>query len=414
MQSKLLPPRWGLALAAVILATAPAQAQWGPPPARTSAKVLEAYREVVKAPSQSTVRILCDNKEVALGTIVEADGYIVTKASQLKGKIVCKFKDGRSLEATIVGVEDKHDLAMLKVRASGLKPIVWAHSKTAEAGNLLAAPGIGDVPVSVGVVSVPTRKPSPREMSMMAPNPNAGFMGVVFAEADSGVVIGQVVPNGPAAKGGVKRGDRILRVAGKPMRDPERVIETVYAYKPGDTITLRIQRDEDEMTLRVVLGRRPRDLFDRSDEMNRMGSALSGRRGGFPTILQHDMVIKPTDCGGPLVDLDGKAVGINIARAGRTESYAIPSEEVRKLLSDLKSEKLKPAVVINDDKILDLETEIKIATTGLRKAQDELAEEEDADAKRKLRARIDLLRKKINTAQDALSKLKGDPTKVMK
>ena len=32
----------------------------------------------------------------------------------------------------------------------------------------------------------------------------------------------------------------------------------------------------------------------------------------------------PADCGGPLVNLDGKVVGMNIARAGRTESYAIP------------------------------------------------------------------------------------------
>src|SRR5262249_11927645 len=45
-------------------------------------------------------------------------------------------------------------------------------------------------------------------------------------------------------------------------------------------------------------------------------------------------------CGGPLVDLDGKTVGINIARAGRTETYAIPSEEVQALLADLKSGKL--------------------------------------------------------------------------
>ena len=46
-------------------------------------------------------------------------------------------------------------------------------------------------------------------------------------------------------------------------------------------------------------------------------------------ILQHDSVLKPSECGGPLVDLDGKVVGINIARAGRTETYAIPSEVVQ-------------------------------------------------------------------------------------
>ena len=73
-----------------------------------------------------------------------------------------------------------------------------------------------------------------------------------------------------------------------------------------------------------------------------LGSELSLKRTGFPTILQHDTVIKPKDCGGPLVDLDGKTVGINIARAGRTETYAIPAEDIQKLLPDLKSGKLAP------------------------------------------------------------------------
>ena len=69
-----------------------------------------------------------------------------------------------------------------------------------------------------------------------------------------------------------------------------------------------------------------------------MGSQLSEKRN-FPTILQHDTVIKPTDCGGPLVDLDGRVVGINVARAGRVESYALPSEVVVPLLADLMSGK---------------------------------------------------------------------------
>ena len=64
--------------------------------------------------------------------------------------------------------------------------------------------------------------------------------------------------------------------------------------------------------------------------------AATIRTGGFPTILQHDSVLRPTDCGGPLVDLDGRALGINIARAGRTESYAVPAEIVKPLVEKLR------------------------------------------------------------------------------
>src|SRR5438034_10391905 len=71
-----------------------------------------------------------------------------------------------------------------------------------------------------------------------------------------------------------------------------------------------------------------------------MGSALSSRRNGYPSILQHDSVVKPTDCGGPIVDLDGKVIGINICRAGRVESWAVPAEAIQPLLFDLMAGKL--------------------------------------------------------------------------
>src|SRR5205823_9776883 len=98
----------------------------------------------------------------------------------------------------------------------------------------------------------------------------------------------------------------------------------------------------EEQELKATLGARPADL-SRGDFQNRLGNELSDRRGGFPAILQHDTVLKPAECGGPLVDLDGKAVGINIARAGRVETYALPSENVLAVLDELKSGKLAPA-----------------------------------------------------------------------
>src|SRR5262249_33204710 len=101
---------------------------------------------------------------------------------------------------------------------------------------------------------------------------------------------------------------------------------------------------------------------------NNMGSKLSDKRTGFPNILQHDTVLAPADCGGPLVDLDGKAVGINIARAGRVESFAIPSDTVLALLPDLKSGKLAPKG-IEDAKIGRTETAVKEAEHDLTETE---------------------------------------------
>src|SRR5262249_54405804 len=72
--------------------------------------------------------------------------------------------------------------------------------------------------------------------------------------------------------------------------------------------------------------------------------------------------------GGPLVDLDGKAVGINIARAGRVESFAVPSDTVLALLPDLKSGKLAPKG-IEEAKIARLEAVVKEAEQKLTETE---------------------------------------------
>ena len=40
------------------------------------------------------------------------------------------------------------------------------------------------------------------------------------------------------------------------------------------------------------------------------------------------------DIGGPLLDLEGKLIGINIARANRVEFFAIPIEHVKQVLKE--------------------------------------------------------------------------------
>ena len=56
------------------------------------------------------------------------------------------------------------------------------------------------------------------------------------------------------------------------------------------------------------------------------GNVRFKRSSDFVSVFQHDTVIRPVDCGGPIVDLSGKVIGINIVR-GRvwTETYALPA-----------------------------------------------------------------------------------------
>ncbi|MEL7337981.1 MAG: S1C family serine protease, partial [Planctomycetota bacterium] len=52
------------------------------------------------------------------------------------------------------------------------------------------------------------------------------------------------------------------------------------------------------------------------------------RRFEIPGVLTHDTAIHPSACGGPLFDRDGVLVGINIARALRVATYALPLNTV--------------------------------------------------------------------------------------
>jgi S1-C subfamily serine protease len=64
----------------------------------------------------------------------------------------------------------------------------------------------------------------------------------------------------------------------------------------------------------------------RAQFQDRLGAELSQRRYLFPSVIEHDSVLEPRQCGGVLLNLRGEAIGVNIARASRISSYAIPAE----------------------------------------------------------------------------------------
>jgi serine protease Do len=353
------------------------QAQ-GDPLRLNSPKVLAAFHDVVVQPSQSTVRVRCDGKDVALGTIVGADGWIVSKYSEIKGPVTCQLKDGRELSAKIVGVQEPYDLVMLKVEAKDLKPVQWGEVKSATVGNFVVTPGTANDPIAVGVVSVAARKVTTRDQPPISAD--SGWLGISLEPGDLGVKIADIMPNSAAAKAGFKVNDAILAVAGMMVSDPDTLISTIQRHKVGDVVTVKVKRGEEEVEIKATLGKRPTD--DRASFQNRLGNEISNRRGGFPSILQHDTVLKPKECGGPLVDLDGKTVGVNIARAGRTETFAVPADAVVALLPELKSGKLLPAEVRDTiahteaakEKLTALKTAVEKAEAEFKAAEKRLKE----------------------------------------
>jgi serine protease Do len=296
---------------------------------RTNPQFLAAFREASARPSRSTVRVLCDGKETSLGMVVIADGWILTKANDLHGFVSCRLADGRTLDARIVGVHPGHDLALLQIPARGLTPVDFRESKSLAVGSWLICPGPGEELVGVGIVSVPTRTMPAKQMG------DSPYLGVSLDENNGIVRITNVVTDSPADRAGLRKNDVILTLHNKGITTSDDFMNLMQQRKVGDTVNLRILRDKDVLHLQATLAVRPRN--SRGDVQNHMGSELSSRVTGYATILQHDAVIRPKDCGGPVVDLDGRTVGINICRPGRTETWAIPTEIIQPVLFDLMS-----------------------------------------------------------------------------
>ena len=67
--------------------------------------------------------------------------------------------------------------------------------------------------------------------------------------------------------------------------------------------------------------------------MQRMGTTPSRVGTDFPSVIQSDMAIDSNDMGAPVVDLDGKLVGITIARGSRIKTFIIPAKTLIKVLA---------------------------------------------------------------------------------
>jgi PDZ domain len=81
--------------------------------------------------------------------------------------------------------------------------------------------------------------------------PHLGFQ-PRFGEDDHGVFVEVVKPDRPAAKAGLKEGDRIVEIAGNPVHSKANYISLMSAQKKGQTISIGILRGGKAIILDVV------------------------------------------------------------------------------------------------------------------------------------------------------------------
>lgn len=78
----------------------------------------------------------------------------------------------------------------------------------------------------------------------------------ILEPKQAGVVVADVLPNGPAASAGVKKGDKIIEVNGEAITSASHLINYVALQAPNSTIKIAVVRGEKPLTLDVVVGER--------------------------------------------------------------------------------------------------------------------------------------------------------------
>ena len=300
-------------------------------------QVAAAYQAVVRPASKSTVRVLVEKKakndkiqeeHVALATAINKDGWFVTKASEIKDQAFKLQIGGKKFAAELVKQYEEHDLAVIRSKEAKAAPVSWfVPEKHPPLGAFVASVGSKNPLAAIGVVSVKTRSLT---------RPKKGFLGVLMEPNAKGVRLVQIVPRSPA-RGKLKTGDIVVKINDKDCKTPDTMAKLVGAAAPGESVKLTVLRKDSELEVKVKLVNRAdfeQASSGRQQRMERMGTEISENRSGYALALQHDCPISPQHCGGPLVDLSGRVLGVNIARASRVKSYAVPAQVVKKLVED--------------------------------------------------------------------------------
>ena len=93
--------------------------------------------------------------------------------------------------------------------------------------------------------------------------PPESAVGRVYGFASGGVMVNEVKPaNGPAAKAGVRPGDIIVSIDGRPVKDGDSLVADISARKVGSSVQLGIKRSDKPLTINVGIADRAKLFAD--------------------------------------------------------------------------------------------------------------------------------------------------------
>ena len=293
-----------------------------------AASIFKTLRAVSFEAEEVAFPIYAGRQRVAYGVSI-GGGRLLTKASEVvpQGGLFTTNGNDESLSCQVTGVYPDQDLAILEVPGLTAPAAKWATADELEEGAFLVAMRSDGEAQALGVLSV-------RERSLKAAD--QGFLGIQMdpREAGNGVAVMEVVPGSAAAEVGIASGDVITEVAGQKVTGFFELSTRLRRMRSGEEPEIVFKRGDRFLTVTPKLKGRPVEEGDsrRLQRMDQMSGSQSRVRADFGNVLQSDMELEARDAGMPVVDLQGRIVGMVIARAGRISTLILPGDDIAEVL----------------------------------------------------------------------------------
>jgi len=183
-----------------------------------------------------------------------------------------------------------------------------------------------------------TLMPRAQALGQAAPSKGTGRpeLGIGGAKAkDGGAEIGFVRAGSPAELAGVASGELLLKIDETAVTDQKGIDAAVNSHKVGDKVVLTLRRDGKEQKVEVELAEQDAPPPPPGGGRPNVKGPINDRYTHLGKVIQHDGVVLPSQQGSPIFDLEGNVIGLNIARADRTRTFALSAQRVSEVLEEL-------------------------------------------------------------------------------
>jgi len=277
----------------------------------------------------------------AIGTIIRPDGLILSKASELGPSLSVRYA-GQNYPGLLLATDEESDLALISIEATNMPVVTW-NDDTPIAGQTMISPVL---------LKENTEEMVAQEMAylgtfshLLKSNPptiqassRVTSLGLYTEQTDGTVIIAALAKDTPAYESGLAPGDVILSINGTTITNRPALTTFLNARRVGDTVTVTIERSSEHQEFPVKLIA-PNLIPPATGISMRTGLAMipSVRRSPFPDVLVHTTPLNAWDCGSPLFNRNGQAVGLNIAAFSPGRSLSLLPKDVKAAITRMLS-----------------------------------------------------------------------------